>query len=154
LLGLICTYSRTLSPHTTQGALDRLGQFFTAPLLLREAVLDEIDNVHSEYSRNCNSDARKLLQVLHERGFQTILIYPTVMHSHEDLSRVLPLISAQLRRSCMGDPISKFSTGSRETLRERPLKLGLEVDLLVRQLWERRYTGGTALGSDSYRSIL
>jgi hypothetical protein len=31
--------------------------------LLQDAVLDEIDNVHSEFSRNCNSDARKLLQV-------------------------------------------------------------------------------------------
>ena len=86
-----------------------MGQFFTSPLLLRAAVLDEIDNVHSEFSRNCNSDARKLLQ---------------------------------LRRSELGDPICKFSTGSREALKDNPIKMGLDVAELIRQLWEKRYTGG------------
>lgn len=47
----------------TQGALDRLGQFFSHPLLSHDSIMREVENVHAEYSRNTNSDARKLLQV-------------------------------------------------------------------------------------------
>lgn len=45
------------------GALDRLAQFFIAPLLESESMLREVENVHAEFSRNCNSDDRKLLQL-------------------------------------------------------------------------------------------
>ena len=58
-----CPLWPSSSPLPLQGALDRLCQFFTSPLLLQAALLDEIDNVHAEFSRNCNSDERKLLQV-------------------------------------------------------------------------------------------
>ncbi|GLC59471.1 hypothetical protein PLESTB_001491000 [Pleodorina starrii] len=50
------------SPHLA-GALDRLARFFIDPLLHRDSILKEAENVHAEFSRNCNSDARKLLQL-------------------------------------------------------------------------------------------
>ncbi len=53
----------TVHHGALDGALSRLGQFFVAPLLLEEAAAREVSNVHSEFSRNCNSDARKVLQV-------------------------------------------------------------------------------------------
>lgn len=62
----ICSYAGAeefVCAPCLQGALDRFAQFFISPLLLREAAMAEVENVHAEYSRNCNSDQRKLLQV-------------------------------------------------------------------------------------------
>jgi secreted Zn-dependent insulinase-like peptidase len=69
LIGMVHTsfHFKILHPHL-EGAVDRLAQFFTEPLLARESVLAEVENVHAEYSRNRNSDARKLLQVLGKGG--------------------------------------------------------------------------------------
>eukprot|EP00955_Chlamydomonas_euryale_P061299 357985-Chlamydomonas_euryale.AAC.8 len=48
-------------------ALDRMAAMFAAPRLAADAVLAEVENVHAEFSRNCNLDARKLLQVRRAR---------------------------------------------------------------------------------------
>ncbi|GAX81935.1 hypothetical protein CEUSTIGMA_g9363.t1 [Chlamydomonas eustigma] len=97
--------------HTQlQGALDRAAQFFICPLLLEDSIKAEVDNVHAEFSRNCNSDDRKLLQ---------------------------------LRRSCLGSPLNKFSTGSCVTLKEVPASRGWRLDYVLRHYWERQYTGGS-----------
>ncbi|KAG2488187.1 hypothetical protein HYH03_013328, partial [Edaphochlamys debaryana] len=62
--GMVHTsYHCTVAAEALPGALDRLGRFFVDPLLGREAILREAENVHAEFSRNCNSDARKLLQL-------------------------------------------------------------------------------------------
>lgn len=53
-------YHLTVRASALRGALDRLAQFFAAPLLRPEDVLREVENVHSEYSRNCNSGERVL----------------------------------------------------------------------------------------------
>ncbi|KAF8073057.1 PXM16 [Scenedesmus sp. PABB004] len=45
------------------GALDRLGAALAAPLIAGESVAREVENVHAEFSRNTNSDSRKLLQL-------------------------------------------------------------------------------------------
>jgi secreted Zn-dependent insulinase-like peptidase len=44
-------------------ALQRFSAMLGAPTLDAAASLQELDNVHAEYSRNCNSDSRRLLQV-------------------------------------------------------------------------------------------
>ena len=53
----------TVLDEHLQGAIDRLSRFFIDPLLGQEDVLAEVENVHAEYSRNGNSDDRKLLQL-------------------------------------------------------------------------------------------
>jgi insulysin len=50
------------------GALDRMAHMLAAPLLCEEAVGREVENVHSEFSRNCNSDSRRLLQLRRSLG--------------------------------------------------------------------------------------
>lgn len=45
------------------GALARLGAALSAPLIAADSAAREVDNVHSEFSRNTNSDGRKLLQL-------------------------------------------------------------------------------------------
>eukprot|EP00798_Chlamydomonas_sp_ICE-L_P025195 gene25195-10835_t len=89
-------------------ALHRMGAMLEAPRLKPESVLREVENVHSEFSRNTNSDARKLLQ---------------------------------LRRSTSQPPYSKFSTGNITTLRDDPMRAGLDVSTLLRGYWEKKYTG-------------
>jgi secreted Zn-dependent insulinase-like peptidase len=42
----------------------------------------------------------------------------------------------------MGPPYQKFSTGNIGTLRDAPLEAGLQVERLLREYWERRYTAG------------
>ncbi|GMH39806.1 hypothetical protein BSKO_07704 [Bryopsis sp. KO-2023] len=49
-------------------ALRRLSRFFVDPLLLSESLEREVSNVHSEFRRNLNSDARKSLQLLRSVG--------------------------------------------------------------------------------------
>ncbi|GFR39769.1 hypothetical protein Agub_g254, partial [Astrephomene gubernaculifera] len=62
--GMVHTsYHFTVAAPHVPGALDRLARFFIDPLLSRESILREVENVHAEWSRNCNSDARKLLQL-------------------------------------------------------------------------------------------
>lgn len=46
-------HCKVLSLHTAP-ALDRLAQFFVSPQLDAAAVSAEVENVHSEYTRNCN----------------------------------------------------------------------------------------------------
>ncbi|KAI8465691.1 MAG: hypothetical protein J3K34DRAFT_395999 [Monoraphidium minutum] len=58
---------RVAAPHLP-GALARLGAALAAPLLDAEAAGREVENVHSEFLRNCNSDARKLLQLRRSLG--------------------------------------------------------------------------------------
>lgn len=50
------------------GALTRLGAMLAAPLLLPDCISREVENVHAEFSRNTNSDARKLLQLRRSLG--------------------------------------------------------------------------------------
>lgn len=50
-------------------ALDRFAAMLSQPRLDPEDCLKELDNVHAEWSRNCNSDGRRLLQV--KRSFGT-----------------------------------------------------------------------------------
>ncbi|GIL80830.1 hypothetical protein Vretifemale_9906, partial [Volvox reticuliferus] len=62
--GMVHTsYHFTVSAPHLRGAMDRLARFFIDPLLHRDSILKEAENVHAEFSRNCNSDARKLLQL-------------------------------------------------------------------------------------------
>jgi insulysin len=58
---------RVQSAHLP-GALDRTGAMLAAPLLSAEAAAREVENVHAEFSRNCNSDGRKLLQLRRSLG--------------------------------------------------------------------------------------
>eukprot|EP00873_Tetraselmis_striata_P005224 jgi/Tetstr1/425488/TSEL_015935.t1 len=51
-----------------QGAVDRMAQFFVAPLIASDAVAREVNAVHAEFSRNTNSDQRKLLQLRRSAG--------------------------------------------------------------------------------------
>ncbi|GBF97149.1 insulin-degrading-like metalloprotease [Raphidocelis subcapitata] len=50
------------------GALARMGAMLSAPLLEAEPAGREVENVHAEYSRNTNSDARKILQLRRSLG--------------------------------------------------------------------------------------
>ncbi|WIA09303.1 hypothetical protein OEZ85_008710 [Tetradesmus obliquus] len=45
------------------GALARFGAMLSAPLIAHNSCAREVENVHAEYSRNTNSDGRKLLQL-------------------------------------------------------------------------------------------
>jgi secreted Zn-dependent insulinase-like peptidase len=56
-------YHLRVSAAQLGGALSRLGAMLSAPLLLAERAAREVENVHAEYSRNRNSDARRLLQL-------------------------------------------------------------------------------------------
>lgn len=50
--------------HTAlQGALHRFGAMLSCPLISQGSAAREVENVHAEYSRNMNSDGRKLLQL-------------------------------------------------------------------------------------------
>src|SRR5689334_13312328 len=46
-----------------QGALQRFGAMLSSPLIAPDSAAREVENVHAEYSRNTNSDSRKLLQL-------------------------------------------------------------------------------------------
>ncbi|GLI60674.1 hypothetical protein VaNZ11_002876 [Volvox africanus] len=62
--GMVHTsYHFTVSSPHLGAAVDRLARFFIDPLLHRDSILKEAENVHAEFSRNCNSDSRKLLQL-------------------------------------------------------------------------------------------
>jgi insulysin len=61
-------YHLRVAAHHLDGALSRLGAMLAAPLICPEAAAREVENVHSEYSRNCNSDSRKLLQLRRSLG--------------------------------------------------------------------------------------
>ena len=61
-------YHLTVVAPQLQGALARLGAALAAPLLAPESCMREVENVHAEYSRNTNSDARKLLQLRRSLG--------------------------------------------------------------------------------------
>ncbi|EFJ44956.1 hypothetical protein VOLCADRAFT_94765 [Volvox carteri f. nagariensis] len=62
--GMVHTcYHFTVASAHLRGALDRMARFFIDPLLRRDSILREAENIHAEFSRNCNSDARKLLQL-------------------------------------------------------------------------------------------
>jgi insulysin len=89
-----------------RGAVRRLGAALAEPLLRAESLAREVDNVHAEYSRNRNSDARRALQ---------------------------------LRRASLGAPLSGFSTGSIETLRDAPAAAGVDVPAAMRELWRAAY---------------
>jgi secreted Zn-dependent insulinase-like peptidase len=91
-----------------EGAVGRLGAALAQPLLRPESLAREVDNVHAEYSRNRNSDARRNLQ---------------------------------LRRSALGPPLSGFSTGSVETLRDAPQQQGVDLPAAMRALWREVYVG-------------
>eukprot|EP00879_Flechtneria_rotunda_P030835 GHRR01033527.1.p1 GENE.GHRR01033527.1~~GHRR01033527.1.p1 ORF type:complete len:485 (+),score=121.85 GHRR01033527.1:146-1456(+) len=51
--------------HNTalEGALQRFISMLSCPLILASSCAGEVQNVHAEYSRNLNSDGRKLLQL-------------------------------------------------------------------------------------------
>jgi insulysin len=91
-----------------EGAVARLGAALASPLLRAESLAREVENVHAEYSRNRNSDARRALQV---------------------------------RRSALGPPLSGFSTGSIETLRDAPQAAGVDLPAAMRALWREAYVG-------------
>jgi secreted Zn-dependent insulinase-like peptidase len=61
-------YHLKVSASQLPGAVSRLGAMLSAPLLMPDAAGREVENVHAEYSRNCNSDARKLLQLRRSLG--------------------------------------------------------------------------------------
>jgi secreted Zn-dependent insulinase-like peptidase len=50
------------------GALDRLAQCTAAPLIKADRVEREVNNVHAEFSRNTNSDERRLSQLRRALG--------------------------------------------------------------------------------------
>jgi len=58
---------RVAAPHLP-GALRRMGAMLASPLLSPESAQREVQNLHAEFSRNCNSDARKLLQLRRSLG--------------------------------------------------------------------------------------
>jgi hypothetical protein len=90
------------------GALSRLGALLSCPLFNPDSASREVENIQAEFSRNCNSDSRKQLQ---------------------------------LRRSLGLPPYSSFSTGSIETLRDRPLGEGRDPVAALKELWGNYYTG-------------
>ena len=49
-------------------ALDRLSRFFIDPLLLPDSLDRELVNVDSEYSKDCNSDVRRILNLQRAKG--------------------------------------------------------------------------------------
>jgi insulysin len=50
--GMVHTQYHFKVHHTAfEGALDRLAQFFTAPLVAADAVSREVEAVHAEFSR-------------------------------------------------------------------------------------------------------
>jgi insulysin len=101
-------HARCAAATGLKGAVERLGAALAQPLLRTESLAREVENVHAEYSRNRNSDSRRLLQ---------------------------------LRRSSLGPPLSGFSTGSIETLREAPEKAGVDLPGAMRELWREAYVG-------------
>lgn len=46
-----------------QGALDRFGQFFVAPLFTESATGRELNAIESEHAKNINNDGFRLYQV-------------------------------------------------------------------------------------------
>uniref|UniRef100_A0A061RBI7 Insulin-degrading-like metalloprotease family n=1 Tax=Tetraselmis sp. GSL018 TaxID=582737 RepID=A0A061RBI7_9CHLO len=58
----------TCHSEQLRGALDRLAQFFISPRLAADAIAREVQAVDAEYSRNTNSDSRRLLQLKRSAG--------------------------------------------------------------------------------------
>ena len=57
------TYHFSIPQEYLQGALDRLSQFFIAPLLLKSGVERELKAIESEYQLNKQSDHARLQQL-------------------------------------------------------------------------------------------
>ncbi|CAG8778831.1 14072_t:CDS:2, partial [Acaulospora morrowiae] len=106
-----------------EGALDRFAQFFIAPLFDSSCTDREINAVDSENKKNQRNDGRRIYQ---------------------------------LEKSVLSNPVhpySQFGTGNLISLRENPLKEGLDIrDELIR--WhDKHYTANymklVVLGRDS-----
>jgi hypothetical protein len=58
------TYHFALAHEHLDGALDRFAQFFIAPLFTPSATLRELNAVNAEHSKNLQTDARRIFQLI------------------------------------------------------------------------------------------
>lgn len=95
-------------------ALDMLSQFFIAPLMLKDSVDRELNAIESEFQLSKNSDECRLQQLLcHDCSLQT--------------------------SNGKKHPFCNFSWGNTESLKDIPMKNGVDMMKELRTFYNRHY---------------
>eukprot|EP00920_Eleutheroschizon_duboscqi_P030755 GHVT01074309.1.p1 GENE.GHVT01074309.1~~GHVT01074309.1.p1 ORF type:complete len:1077 (+),score=114.94 GHVT01074309.1:1353-4583(+) len=106
-------YQFSVGPKYLDGALDRLSQFFIAPLMKAEAVGREMRAVDSEFTIGQTKDSRKLWELFRQSP------------------------------SKPGHPWSLFTCGNLKSLRDFPLENGWNIHNIVHEFHETWYSSNT-----------
>lgn len=114
-------YFFSINPTQLEGGLSRLAAFFYAPLFTESLAAREINAVDSEFKRNLQNDARRLLQI----------------------RKYLGLEGHPIRNFGTGNYVSLTDMGRRKgTPDEDEATVLLETRRRVVEWWEQQYCAG------------